>query len=152
LLSMAAGIAVMAAGAPDAGSAILMGGQQIAERTFLAFSRTQEAAADQAGVRYLTATHQSGQGMLQVFKRFESQEVLMSRHTAPFAQSHPAPVDRINSLQALVDASPYRDVKDSPAAQYAFDMLRAKLRGYIDRPDLTLRKYPVADMSKPARY
>ena len=62
LLSMAVGVAAMAAGAPDAGSAILMGGQQIAERTFLAFSRTQEASADQAGVRYLTATHQSGEG------------------------------------------------------------------------------------------
>ena len=152
LLSMAAGIAAMAAGAPDAGSAILMGGQQIAQRTYLAFSRTQEASADQAGVRYLTATHQSGQGMLQVFKRFESQEILMSQHIDPFAQSHPAPADRISSLQMLVDASPYRDVKDSPASQYAFDMMRAKLRGYIERPEVTLRRYPVADTSKPARY
>src|SRR5215831_1253116 len=80
LLSMAAGLAAMIAGAGDAGQAILLGGQQIAERTFLAFSRTQEASADQAGVKYLTGTHQSGQGMLQVFKRFESQEILMSQH------------------------------------------------------------------------
>ena len=58
LLSMAAGIAAIAAGAGDAGSAILMGGQQIAQRTFLAFTRTQEASADQAAVRYLSATHQ----------------------------------------------------------------------------------------------
>ncbi len=152
LLSMAVGVAAIAAGAPEAGQAILMGGQQIAERTFLAFSRTQEASADQAGVRYLTATHQSGQGMLQVFKRFESQEILMSQHIDPFAQSHPAPVDRISALQTLVDASPYRDVKDSPASQYAYDMIRAKLRGYIDRPEVTLRRYPQSDTSKPARY
>jgi predicted Zn-dependent protease len=152
LLSMAIGVAAMAMGAPDAGSAILMGGQQIAQRAFLAFSRTQEASADQAGVRYLTQTHQSGQGMLQVFKRFESQEILMSQHIDPFAQSHPAPVDRISSLQELVDASPYRDVKDSPAAQYAYDMMRAKLRGYIERPEVTLRRYPPSDTSKPARY
>ena len=90
--------------------------------------------------------------MLQVFKRFESQEILMSQHIDPFAQSHPAPADRISSLQSLVDASPYRDVKDSPASQYAFDMMRAKLRGYIDRPELTLRRYPTTDGSKPARY
>ena len=57
LLSMALGVAAMAAGAPDAGSAILMGGQQIAERTFLAFSRTQEASADQAGVMWRTRLH-----------------------------------------------------------------------------------------------
>jgi len=152
LLSMAAGLAAMVAGAGDLGQAILLGGQQIAERTFLAFSRTQEASADQAGVRYLTATHQSGQGMLDVFKRFENEEILSSQHIDPFAQTHPAPADRIANLEGLVSASPYRDVKDSPESQYAWDMMRAKLRGYIQRPEVTLRQYPVADGSKPARY
>jgi predicted Zn-dependent protease len=152
LLSMAVGLAAMIAGAGDAGQAILMGGQQIAERTFLAFSRTQESSADQAGVRYLTATHQSGMGMVAVFKRFENQEILSSQHIDPFAQTHPASSDRIAALQGLVDASPYREVKDSPESQYAFDMMRAKLRGYIQRPEVTLRQYPVADASKPARY
>ena len=152
LLSMAVGLAAMIAGAGDAGQAILMAGQQIAERTFLTFSRTQEAAADQAGMRYLTATHQSGMGMVQVFKRFENQEILSSRRADPFAQTHPAPSDRIASLQALVDASPYRDIKDSPESQYAWDMMRAKLRGYIQRPEVTLRQYPESDLSKAGRY
>ncbi len=152
LLSMAAGLAAMIAGAGDAGQAILLAGQQIAERNFLAFSRIQEASADQAGMRYLTATHQSGEGMLQVFKRFENQEILSSQRADPFAQTHPAPSDRISSLQALVDASPYRDIKDSPESQYAWDMMRAKLRGYIQRPEVTLRQYPVSDTSKPGRY
>ena len=152
LLSMAAGLAAMIAGAGDAGQAILMGGQQIAERTYLSYSRTVEANADQAGVRFLTATHQSGEGMLQVFRRFQDQEVLSSQHIDPFAQSHPAPADRISALQDLVEASPYRDVKDSPETIYAFDMMRAKLRGYIQPSDVTLRQYPVSDTSKPARY
>lgn len=152
LLSMAAGLAAMIAGAPAAGQAILLGGQQIAERTFLAFTRTQESAADQAGMRYLTATHQSGMGMVQVFKRFESQEVLSARRADPFAQSHPVPIERISALQNLVDASPYRDVKDSAETQYAFDMMRAKLRGYIQRPDVVFRQYPESNTAKPARY
>ncbi len=152
LLSMVAGIAAIIAGSGDAGSAILMGGQQIAERTFLSFTRTQESSADQAGVRYLTATHQSGEGMLKVFKRFQDQEILSSRRIDPFAQTHPASGDRIAALQGLVEASPYRDVKDSAESQYAFDMIRAKLRGYIERPDVAMRQYPVSDTSKPARY
>jgi predicted Zn-dependent protease len=152
LLSMAAGLAAMLAGAGDAGQAILLGGQQIAERTFLAFSRTQESSADQAGVRYLTATHQSGMGMLKVFKRFENQEILSANHIDPFAQTHPASGDRIAALEGLVNLSAYRDVKDSPEAQYAFDMMRAKLRGYIQRPEVTLRQYPETNGSKPARY
>src|SRR5436190_680403 len=91
LLSMAAGLAAMIAGAGEAGQAILMAGQQIAQRTFMAYSRTVEASADQAGMRFLTATHQSGMGMLQVFKRFQDQEILSSQRPDPFAQSHPAP-------------------------------------------------------------
>ena len=152
LLSMAAGIAAMVAGAGEAGTAIMMAGQQIAERTFLAYSRTVEANADQAGMRFLTATHQSGEGMLQVFKKFEDQEILSSQHIDPFAQTHPAPADRIAALQDLADASPYRDVKDSPETIYAFDMVRAKLRGYIQPSEVTLRQYPLSNTSKPARY
>ena len=152
LLSMAIGVAVMAMGAGDAGSAILMGGQQIAERTFLAYSRTVEAAADQAGVRLLTATHQSGEGMLKVFQRFEGEEILSSERQDPFAMNHPAPAQRIADLQALVDASPYRDVKDAPEKLYEFYMVRAKLRGYILQPDVALRLYPATDNSKPAHY
>jgi predicted Zn-dependent protease len=152
LLSMAAGLAAIIAGAGAAGTAIMMAGQQIAERTFLAYSRTVEANADQAGMRFLTATHQSGEGMLQVFKRFQDQEILSSQHIDPFAQTHPAPADRIAALQDLVDASPYRDVKDSPETIYAFDMVRAKLRGYIQPSDVTIRQYPVSNTSKPARY
>jgi predicted Zn-dependent protease len=152
ILSMVIGVAAIAAGAGDAGSAILMGGQQIAQRTFLAFSRTQESSADQAGIRYLNATHQSGLGMLRVFKRFENQEILSSQRQDPFAQTHPASSDRIAALQGLVDSSAYRDVKDSPESQFAFNMLRAKLRGYIERPDIALRRYPLSDNSKPARY
>ena len=152
ILSMVIGVAAIAAGAGDAGSAILMGGQQIAQRTFLAFSRTQESAADQAGIRYLAATKQSGRGMLSVFKRFENQEILTDQRRDPFAQSHPVAGDRMSALASLVEASPYRDIKDSPDSQYAYDMLRAKLRGYIERPEVTLRRYPTTDLSKPGRY
>jgi len=49
ILSMVVGVAAIAAGAGDAGSAILMGGQQIAQRTFLArdtFTIAREASND----------------------------------------------------------------------------------------------------------
>ncbi len=152
LLSVLAGIGAMAAGAGDAGAVIMMAGQQLAERQMMAFTRTQESGADQAGVRLLNATGQSGEGMLEVFQRFETEEVLSAQRQDPFASDHPAPADRIAALQTLVDASPYRDKKDSAEAQYAFDMMQSKLRGYVQRPDVSLRQYPVTDTSKPARY
>jgi len=152
LLSMAAGVAAMAAGASDAGAALIMGGQQIGEREFLRFTRTQESSADQAGIRFLTATHQSGLGMLKVFRRFEEEEVLSDEHIDKFAMSHPASHERMEALQALVDASPYRDKPDSQQSVYAYMMVRAKLRGYIQDPQEVLFAYPTTDTSKPARY
>jgi len=152
LLTVAAGLAAMVAGAGDAGAAIMATGSQIGERQFMTFSRTQEASADQAALRYLAATEQSGLGMLEVFRRFEEDEILTDTRQDPFARSHPASSDRMANLRALVDASPYRDRKDSPEKIFAFEMVQAKLRGYIERPDITLRRYPTSNTSKPARY
>ncbi len=152
LIGMAAGIAAMATGNGNMGMAAIAAGQQVAERQFLAFSRTQEASADQAGQRFLRAIGVSGQGMVDVFKRFENDEVLTGQKIDPFAQSHPVSGDRIAHLEDLVAASPYKDKKDTPEAQHAYDMVRAKMRGYLERPDITLRRYPPSDTSKPARY
>lgn len=152
LIGLAAGIAAMALGAGDAGQAILMGSQQVGEREYLRFSRSIESNADQAGVRYLTATRQSGVGMLRVFKRFENQEIMTAERMDKFAYNHPVSQDRIQMLQRLVHVSPYRDAKDGPASRHEYDMVRAKLRGYIQSPDVTLRQYPPEDLSKSARY
>jgi predicted Zn-dependent protease len=152
LVSMAAGVAAIAAGQSDAGQAVLLGSQHIAEREFLRFTRTQESAADQAGLRYLTATHQSGRGMLKVFRRFEEQEILSYRRMDRFAVSHPASRTRMEALQALVNASPYADTPDSPQSTRAYQMVRAKLRGYIQNPQSVIWAYPVTDTSRPARY
>ena len=153
LISMAAGIALMVAGAgSDAGMAVMQGGQQIAQRQFLQFTRAQESSADQAAMRYLTATKQSGQGMLETFERFAEIELYANANRDPFAYSHPLGRERIGALRGLVEGSPYYDKKDRPEAQHTFDMLRAKLRGYTERPDIVLRRYPPTDASKPARY
>ena len=152
LLSVAAGIAVMAVGGGDAGMAVIMGGQNIAMADFLAFTRTQESAADQAGIRYLTATEQSGAGMLEVFRRFQQEEILSDRYRDPFSLSHPTAGSRLVDLENLVVNSPYYGRTDTQEDQHAYDMVRAKLRGYTERPDVVFRRYPPNDTSQPARY
>jgi len=152
LLGLAAGIAVAAAGLPEAGMAILMSGQDAAAGSFLAFSRAQESIADQSAIRYLEATGQSGRGMLELFARFEGQEILSASRQPAYARSHPVPRDRIFRLQSLVELSAYADRQDPPEIELPFKMLQAKLRGYTNPPNSTLRQYPTSDISKPARY
>ena len=95
---------------------IMMGmGQSAAEAEFLGFSRVQEATADQMGQRFLRETHQSGLGMVHVFDRMANESASAGIDEKAYASDHPADRDRVALLQEEADASPYRDVPDSPA-------------------------------------
>jgi len=62
------------------------------------------------------------------------------------------PADRVAALETLARASPYWDRKDPPELQLRHDMMRAKLSGFLERPDSVARRYPLGDHSLPARY
>lgn len=152
LASLALGVAAMIAGAGNAGMAIISGGMQVAQGTFTSFSRTQEATADQRGMKYLNASHQSGRGMLRTFERFADEEAMSAERIDTFARDHPASRDRVTALESLVEASPYKDVTDTSAEQHEFDMVKAKLTGFTAPVESVFNKYPLSDTSQPARY
>jgi len=152
LLSMVAGIAAAVAGAGDAGMLLMMGGQSLAQAQFNQFSRAQEATADQMGQKYLRLTHQSGEGMVHVFERMADEAARAMRHPDAMATDHPADRDRVAELQEIADSSPYANVPDSPEAQHEFDMLKAKMIGYLSAVPDVLKLYPLKNLSKPARY
>lgn len=153
LLSMVLGIGAAIAGAGEAGMILMGVGQSAAQAQFFQFSRVQEATADQMGQKYLRLTHQSGEGMVHVFERMANEEAMMVRNPeSTFATDHPASRDRVESLQELADASPYRDVPDSPQAIHAFEMVKAKVIGYLLPVKDVLYRYPLSDTSAPARY
>jgi predicted Zn-dependent protease len=62
------------------------------------------------------------------------------------------PSQRVAALETLVKASPHWDKADPPELQLRHDMMRAKLAGFLDRPDAIARRYPASDTSMPARY
>jgi predicted Zn-dependent protease len=152
LLSLVAGIAAMIAGAGEVGMAVMQAGQSMAMAQFAAFSRVQESTADQIAAKLLLATHQSPIGMYNTFQRFAQEEAMSAYKIDKFAVDHPTGQDRVADLQDLVDASPYRDVQDSPESVHTFEMVQAKLAGYVLPVKDALIRYPVSDTSAPARY
>ncbi len=152
LLSMIVGVAAIIAGAGEAGMMIMQGSGQIAQAQFNAFSRTQEATADQMGQKFLRASHQSGEGMVHVFERMADEMARATAHPDAYASDHPADRDRVASLQEIADASPYANVTDTPEAQHQFDMIKAKMLGYLSPVADVMRYYPPSNTSKPARY
>ena len=162
LLAQILGIGLMVAGgvaggdsARDlggAGQGVLFGGNEVIMRSLLAERRQQESAADQAGLSLLNATKQSGRGMLATFERFAAQEYISDAQKDAFARSHPLSTDRLARLRTLVETSPYYKVKDSPELQLRHDLMRAKLSGYLEKPQAVYNRYPPSDQTLPARY
>ncbi len=158
IVALLAGVGAAVAGARSGGgggnigAAAIMAPQSAIQRTLLAYVRTQEDQADHAGVKFLTATHQSARGMLELFKRLSNEMLFGLSRADPYLQTHPLPPERVAALEVLAKSSPYWNVKDSPELQLRHDMMRAKLSGFLDRPDTVYRRYPLSDHSLPARY
>ena len=141
------GVAV-ATGSPGAALA----GEELIMRSLLAERRSQESAADQAGLSFLNATKQSGRGMLETFERFAQQEFIGDKNQDPFVRSHPVATERLAQLRDTVQKNPNFATKDAAALQLRHDMMRAKLAGYLERPQAVLNRYPYSDTSLPGRY
>lgn len=152
LIGMAVGVAAMIAGAGSAGIGAMMLGQSAAESQYLQFSRAQESTADQRAITYLNRTHQSGEGLLHAFERLANERAMTANYDKTFISDHPADRQRIDELQNRVNASPWKNVKDSPAAIHEFHMIQAKLIGYLDNPSDVLQRFPPSDISDEALY
>jgi len=153
-LMVAGGVAGGDSGADlgNAGTGVMFGGKEVIMRGLMAERRSQESAADQAGLQLLNATRQSGQGMLETFERFAQQEYISEAYKTAFARSHPLSTNRLARLRKLVNDSPYFNVNDPPQLQLRHDLMRAKLSGYLERPGIVFNRYPESDKSLPARY
>jgi predicted Zn-dependent protease len=161
IIAMLLGVGAIAAGAKsssataglgDVGAATLGGSQNMIMRSLIAYQRQQEEAADRAGVKFLNATQQSTKGMYDTFKRFSNESLFSARGADPYFQSHPMPAERVAALEEIAHTSPYWDKKDDPALQFRHDMMRAKISGFLERPDTVYRRYPLSNTSLPARY
>ena len=62
------------------------------------------------------------------------------------------PRERVAALEDLIKTNPYWDKPDPPELQLRHDLMRAKLAGFLERPDTVARRYPSTDTSLPARY
>lgn len=129
--AIVAGASTGSRGLAGAGMGVAAGGGEMAQRSILAYQRTEETTADRSAITYLNATGQSGMGMLKTFARFQSALSLSGAQVDPYRISHPMPQERIANLEVLVKQSPYVDKVDPPALQQRHDMMRIKIAAYM---------------------
>jgi predicted Zn-dependent protease len=135
LLGILAGIAAgVAGGGPDVAAAVLGGSQGVLQRAFLSYNRGEEAAADQAALRYLEQAGVDPRGMLSVLEQFRGQEVFSVGNMDPYVRSHPLSTQRMQLMEDAVAAAKDRTWPKDPEREYWFNRMQAKLEGYLDNP------------------
>ena len=151
-VSIGLGLLAIAAGAPDAGAALIASSQQFGYLNFASHTRPQEASADQAALRYMTATGRSPRGLLEFFENFRDIQFSNNAERYRYFYTHPLASDRIESLRMGAERSGLMDLEDSEEEIYQLEIMKAKLYGFIMAPVYVQREYPESDQSVPARY
>lgn len=150
ILGMILGVgAAIATGDGSAAGAIGTAGSSMAQRRFLSYSRAFESSADQAAMTYMDKAHINPSGLETFMHKLEGEELLSSDRQSEYVQTHPLTRDRIESIDARISKSPYKD-KPYPAAwDEQHKIMIAKLIGFI-RPGQVAWTYDDRDNSIPS--
>jgi predicted Zn-dependent protease len=159
IIGMLIGAAAIAAGAAtgnseasQAGAGVYLGTQGLVQRNLMAYVRAQESSADQAAIKFLDGTGQSGRGMLTLFQRLMNQSMGSLKNANPYVMTHPMPLDRIRNLEVSVKESRFYGREDPQDLLLRHRLMQAKLSGFLDSAQQVFQKYPASDKSLPARY
>lgn len=151
MLIQALGVGLMVAGGnPSLGAGVLAGSSGIAQQSMLAFTRDEERIADNMGVNLMIDAGQNPNGFIIVFEQMHDLTGALESKINPNRINHPLTNERLNNVKSQIKQS---DIKNTHTAQPdKYEMVRAKLIGYLDNSKSVLAKYPYADKSSPALY
>ena len=145
-------LGAIASGRGEVAGAVISGAGDIALKGLLSFTRSQEQAADQAGITFLHKAGISPDGLLIFMDRLRGQEVLMATNQDPYLTTHPLTRERIAFLEEQVAKSPEHGKPAPPELIELHKRLRAKLIGYLEPRATVMREFPADDDSLPSRY
>ncbi len=106
---------------PEAGNAMMVGGQALSAQSQLNFSRDMEREADRIGFGVMTQAGFEAQGFVGMFDKLQQASRLNDNGTYPYLRSHPLTTERIADMQSRLPlGAPH-------PAPIPFDMTHAML-------------------------
>lgn len=139
-LAVALAVALAGTGNGDAALGVAAGGQSAVARNFFAYTRAEEASADQSAMRYLVSAGINPQSMRDVLELFRGQEALSVGRQDPYVRTHPLTRDRLRAVEAFIAARSSLNYDTTMVAQYWYSRTRAKLQAFLQPPRTTLRQ------------
>ncbi|MDW2958457.1 MAG: M48 family metalloprotease [Alphaproteobacteria bacterium] len=156
MLIQALGVGLMVAGGnPSLGAGVMAGATGVAQQSMLAFTRDEERIADNLGVDLMVSAKQNPHGFVTVLEQMHELTGAIESKINPNRINHPLTTERLNNVRARIadvapDYKPNKSVEKSRHAEY--ELVRAKLVGYLDAPSRVRELYPSSDMSDSALY
>lgn len=147
VLGLVLGVAAAAAGAPDAGMAVMSGGSHLLTRNLLSFTRSNEQSADQAALGYLDALGISTEGMVKTFELLSRKQRNQLGDVDPYAITHPLSSERVNHARNHLEHSPIPAGAFPKELAEPYARLVAKLYAFTEPANKTFQKYPMSDDS-----
>lgn len=150
MLIQALGVGLMVAGGnPSLGAGVLAGSGGIANQSMMSFSRDEERIADKLGLELMIKADLNPNGFITVFEQMHDQTSALESRINPNRINHPLTRERLNNAKQYLEKHSSLSA-DTTTPQ--FEMIRAKLIGYLDTPKTVLTKYPYSDKSDAAIY
>ncbi len=94
----------------------------------------------------------SGKGLVDFFYKFRDVETFSHAERYEFFSTHPLSRERIEALSDFAKKQPHYNTPDDPKVIEEFNIIKAKLVGFMDDPLKTYQLYPETDTSYAARY
>ncbi len=116
--------ALAATASPDAGMAVMMGGQGLAIQRQLNFSRDAEREADRVGLEIMREAGFETSGMINFFGRLQQASRGYSDTAPAYLRSHPLTTERIADIEARTRDLRYRQRADS----MDFPLIQARVK------------------------
>lgn len=117
-------------GNPSAVMGSLMGPSHVFYKEYLAYSRTQEASADQAAVKYLHDSNNSVRGLLKLLSFFSINERRAYKQINPYSLTHPLSGSRLSAIKFAFEHEP-RGAGSTAREREKYARIVAKLRGFL---------------------
>ncbi|MDE6571490.1 MAG: M48 family metalloprotease, partial [Alphaproteobacteria bacterium] len=142
-------------GNPSLGMGVLAGSAGMTTQSMLAFSRDEERMADNLGLDLMVRAGQNPNGFVDVFEQMRDITGAAEEKINPNRINHPLTTERLKNVREYIASRPsdYKsDVLRDARRRAEYELVRAKLVGYLHPGDRVRTLYPNADKSDAALY
>lgn len=153
MLIQALGIGLMVAGGnPTLGAGVMAGASGVANQSMAAFTRDEERIADNMAVDLMVQANQNPNGFITVLEQMNEMMGALEAKVNPNRINHPLTTERLNNVRARIAEHNLKTEYSDGTYDDRYELVRAKLIGYLDTPQRVLEQYPYSDKSDPGLY